>query len=264
MTMKRFLGIALVAAFALLGGGVISAPAAEKVTMLALVTSSTQPPYDELVAVFEKKHPGVTIETKFLGGGQVASGVDKGEPADIVIAGSGPLAKVVGSLEPLTDIYKTKDVIITKKKNKNIKDLKDLGNPGVKIAMATPGSAVGGIASQIVQKFAAGENDFGFVKRVLDNVVKPQPEKESDVVAAVEKDSRDKGGADAAIVFITSGDPAKFNVIEIPEKYNVISLYVATVSKNAKNPKLGKEFVELLASREGQKVFAKHRYLPPK
>ncbi|MBC5811036.1 MAG: extracellular solute-binding protein [Candidatus Eremiobacteraeota bacterium] len=265
MKSTRSIGTALAVALGLLGGSLAPAPAAEKVTMIALVTSSTQTPFDELVKVFEKKHPGVTIETKFLGGGQIASEVDKGTPADIVIAGATPLKKVLGSLEAPTEIYQTKDVIIAKKKNKTIKELKDLGTPGVKVAMATPGSAVGAVASQVVQKYAAGENDFGFVKRVLDNVAKPQPDKESDVVAAVEKDSRQPGGADAAIVFVTSAtDTVNFNVIDIPDKYNVISTYVASVAKSAKNAALGREFVALLASKEGQAVFHKHHYLPPK
>jgi len=254
--MRRLFGIAL-AVTALAAYDLQPAPAAENATLVALLASSARPPFDALAAQFEKKHPGVKIVPQYLGGGQVVSKIDGGEAADIVLVGETPLKKVSGVVETPTAIYKTIDVIITPKKNPGgVHELKDLAKPGLKIAMGTPASAVGGISSQIIQK-AAVDYGFDFVQKVLKNA-NVQSEKGQDVVDAVAS-----GKSDVALVFVTDGDTQKFNVIEIPEKYNVVSTYVGTVTKNAKNAKLGREFVALMASKEGQAVFRKMRYLPP-
>jgi molybdate transport system substrate-binding protein len=258
MQSKRFLGAAIVAAVTLISGNFHPAPAAENATLIALLASSARPPFDVLAKDFEKKHPGVTIKAEYLGGGVVANRVDAGEAVDIILAGDTPLKKVVNITDPFTPIYKTIDVIITPRKNPgNVHDIKDLAKPGVKIAIGTPASAVGGIASQIIQKASVDNGGFDFVQKVLKNT-NYQSEKGQDVVDAVAS-----GKSEAAIVFVTDGDTHKFNVIEIPEKYNVVSTYVGTVAKNAKNAKLGREFVAFMASKEGQAVFRKMRYLPP-
>jgi molybdate transport system substrate-binding protein len=257
MKLNRILATASALVAVLAANNIQPVPAAEPVTLTALVASSARPPFDALVAQFEKKNPGVKITAQYLGGGQVVSKIDGGDTPDIVLVGETPIKRVSGVVEPLTPIYKTIDVVITSKKNSaGVHELKDLAKPGVKVAMGTPASAVGAISSQIIQK-AAIDYGFDFVQKVLKNA-NVQSEKGQDVVDAVAS-----GKSDAAIVFVTDGDTTKFNVIEIPEKYNVISTYVGTVSKKAKNAKLGHEFVALMASKEGQSVFRKMRYLPP-
>jgi ABC-type molybdate transport system substrate-binding protein len=258
MISKRFFGVAIVAAVVLISGNLHPAPAAETITLKALLASSARPPFDALVKVFEQKHPGVKIQAEYLGGGVVANRVDAGEAVDIILAGDSPLKKVVNITDPFTPVYKTIDVIVTPKKNPgNVHDIRDLGKPGLKIALGTPSSAVGTISSQIIQKASVDNGGFEFVQKVLKNT-NYQSEKGQDVVDAVSS-----GKSEAAIVFVTDGDTHKFNVIEIPEKYNVVSTYVATVAKAAKNAKLGREFVALMAGKEGQSVFRKMRYLPP-
>jgi molybdate transport system substrate-binding protein len=258
MNRKRLVIGTVAATLALFAGlGVAASLAAEKITLNALVASSSKPPYEELVASFEKSHPGVTVETEFLGGGQIGKAIDDGKAADIVLVGSAILAKESGLVEPVTPIYNTKDIVITPKKNPaKVKSLKDLANPGVKISIGTPASAVGAISAGILQK-AAADYGFDFIQKVHANITF-QSEVGQEVVDAVSS-----GKADAAIVFVTDGDTSKFDVYPIEDKYNTTSYYQGTVTKNAKNAKLGEEFVKLMASKAGQAVFAKHRYLPP-
>jgi molybdate transport system substrate-binding protein len=259
MTMKstRIVSSAVALAIAFAGLGIGFSQAAEKVTLTALVVSSAKAPYDELVAMFEKSHPGVTIEAQYLGGGQIATALDNDTPADIVIIGSGPLAKVKAKAVPATTVYDTKDIIITPKNNPaKIKKFEDLANPGVKVAMGTSTSAVGAISSTIIQN-GGKKYGFDFVQKVLANK-SYESEKGSDVVDAV-----GSGKADAALVFVSDGDPKKFNIIQVPDEFNVLSHYQGTVAKNAKNPKLGAEFIAFLVSKEGQKVFRADHYLPP-
>jgi molybdate transport system substrate-binding protein len=256
MTSNRFLGAVAVAAIALTVGTIGTLQAAGT-TLTALVASSAKAPYDELVVQFEKSHPGVTIETQYLGGGQIATAIDNDTAADIVLVGSTQLDKVRAKIGPSTTIYDTKDVVITPKNNPaKIKKFEDLANPGVKIAMGTSTSAVGAISSSIVQN-GGKKYGFDFVQKVLANK-SYESEKGSDVVDAVAT-----GKADAAIVFVSDGDPKKFNVIQISDDFNVTSHYQATVAKSAKNPKLGADFIALMASKQGQRVFRADHYLPP-
>src|ERR1700684_3451463 len=94
MKSKRFAVAAATAVLAAMALGVGLSQAADKVTLTALVVSSAKVPYDELAAMFEKSHPDVTIEAQYLGGGQIATALDNDTAADIVLIGSGPLAKV--------------------------------------------------------------------------------------------------------------------------------------------------------------------------
>jgi len=257
MNPTRILSTMAALAIAFAAVGVSLSQAAEKVTLTALIASSAKVPYDELAAMFEKSHPGVTIEAQYLGGGQIATALDSDTAADIVIVGAGPLVKVKAKAEAATTIYDTKDVVITPKNNPaKIKKFEDLANPGVKIAMGTPASAVGTISSQIIQN-GGKKYGFDFVQKVIANRTL-ESEKGSDVVDAVAT-----GKVDAAIVFISDGDPKKFNIIQIPDEFNVLSHYQGTVTKNAKNPKLGEEFIAFCVSKHGQKVFRADHYLPP-
>src|ERR1700680_4142959 len=157
MISTRSIGAAFIAAIALLAGNAQPAPAAT--TLNALVASSSKPPYDELVAIFEKRHPGVTISTQYLGGGVIATKVDGGEAADIVRVGSTQVAQGKNVVEGTTDIYRTKDIIITPKSNpKKIRGLNELANSGVRLSVGSPSSAVGAISSVIIQNASA---DFG-------------------------------------------------------------------------------------------------------
>ena len=257
MKSKRFGSAAATALFALMALGVGLSQAADKVTLTALVVSSAKVPYDELAAMFEKSHPDVTIEAQYLGGGQIATALDNDTAADIVLIGSGPLAKVKAKAVPATTIYDTKDIIITPRNNPaKIKKFEDLANPGVKIAMGTSTSAVGAISSTIIQN-GGKKYGFDFVQKVLGNK-SFESEKGSDVVDAVAT-----GKADVALVFVSDGDPKKFNIIQVPDEFNVLSHYQGTVTKNAKNAKLGAEFIAFLVSKQGQKVFRADHYLPP-
>jgi molybdate transport system substrate-binding protein len=259
MTSKHVLGGALAVAIATvaLGAGFSQAADAPKIALAALTVSSAKAPFEALTAMFEKTHPGVSITIQYLGGGQISTAIDGDTAADIVLAGSAPLDKVRGKIETAVTIYNTKDILITPKNNPaKIHDLKDLANPGVKIAMGTSTSAVGAISSTILQN-AGKKYGFDFVQKVLANK-SYESEKGSDVVDAVAT-----GKADAALVFVSDGDPKKFNIIQISDDFNVTSHYQGTVTKNAQHAKLGEEFVKLMASKQGQAVFHAEHYLPP-
>ena len=233
-----------------------SPAAAEGTTITAQVASNAQGAFTVLIRQFEVKHPGVKVDVKYLGGSTIGKAIDNGDPIDVVLVGSSVLEKEGQFIEPPTPVLRNKEMILVPKGNPaKIHSLKDLANPGVKLSMGTPTSAVGKLASQVIQS-AAAEYGFDWVTAVRKNIV-VQSEKGSDVVAAIGKD------ANAGITFASDVNPAKFEAIPIDDKYNVVSTYVMTVTKNAKNAALGRDFVALVAGPQGQATLRKFNYMAP-
>jgi molybdate transport system substrate-binding protein len=232
-----------------------AAGAGEEIT--ALVASNAEGAFTELIKQFEAKHKGVKVTAQYLGGAEIGRMIDAQKPADVVLVGSTVLEPESSYIAAPTAVLRNKEMILVPKGNPaKVHSLKDLANPGVKLAMGTPTSAVGRLASQVVQNAAA---DYGidFVTNLRKNVV-VQKDKGSDVVAAV------GDPANAAITFASDVNPAKYDAVEIEEKYNVVSTYSMTVPKNAKNGSLGADFVALVSGPEGQATLKKFHYMPPK
>jgi molybdate transport system substrate-binding protein len=225
--------------------------------VVALVASNAQGAFAEIIKEFEGANKGVTVKPTYLGGTQIGTMIDESAQADVVLVGSGTTDKEAQLLTAPVAVLRNREVILVPKNNPaNIKTFKDISNPGVRLAIGSSGSAVGKLASQVIQNGAAAYG-FDFVKSVRDNV-KVQADKGSDVVGAV------GGAANAAIAFESDKDDAKYTTIPIEEKFNVISTYNMAVTKNAKNPDLAKKLVELVASSRGQAVLRKFNYMPPK
>ncbi len=229
---------------------------AEGTQLSALVASNAKGAFEELIKDFESKHKGVTVKAEYLGGATIGKRIDGSEPVDVVLVGSTILDKEEQLIDPPTAVLQNKETILVPKGNPaKIKSLKDLANPGVKLSMGTPTSAVGKLASQVLQK-ASADYGFDFITNVRKNIA-VQSEKGSDVVDAIGPK------ANAGITFASDVNPAKYDDIQIDDKYNVVSIYSMTVTKNAKNAALGREFVAMVAGPQGQGVLKKFHYMPP-
>src|SRR5579883_1222168 len=204
--MKRSVALALGAAFAI--ASIAPVGAADQVELNALIASNAQKAFTEIIKEYQAKHPNVTIKPQWLGGATIAKMVDEGQPADVAMAGSTVLKREENLLEPPVSILQNKEVILVPKNNPaKITGLKDLANPGVKLSLGTPSSAVGTIASQVIQN-GAKDWGFDFVQNIRKNIV-VQKEKGSDVLAAVGNE------ANATITFASDVDPSKYQTIEI-------------------------------------------------
>ena len=90
-----------------------------------------------------------------------------------------------------------------------------------------------------------GEN---FKSRVEENVVSCEP----DVRAAANRVAL--GEADATFVYTSDVTPRmrnKVEVVEVPEKLNVVATYPIAVTEEAPNPKLARKWVDLVSGRRG-------------
>ncbi len=157
---------------------------AEGTQLSALVASNAKAAFEDLIKDFEAKHKGVTVKAEYLGGATIGKRIDGGEAVDVVLVGSTILDKEQQLIDPPTPVLQNKETILVPKGNPaKIKTLKDLANPGVKLSMGTPTSAVGKLASQVLQK-ASVDYGFDFITSVRKNIA-VQSEKGSDVVDAI-------------------------------------------------------------------------------
>jgi molybdate transport system substrate-binding protein len=229
---------------------------AESGEITALVASNAKGAFTQLIKQFETKHKGVTVKVEYLGGADIGKRIDANEPIDVILVGSTVLDKELQLVEPPTPVLQNREMILVPKGNPaKVHGLKDLANPGVKLSMGTPTSAVGRLAATVVQN-AAADYGFDFVTNLRKNIV-VSSEKGSDVVDAIGPK------ANAGITFASDVNPAKFEAIPIDDKYNVTSTYSMTVTKNAKNAGLGKDFVALVRGPQGQDTLRKFHYMPP-
>src|SRR5579872_1521488 len=220
---------------ALIASSAMPAQAADNVTLDVLIASNAQHAFTEIIKDYSAKHPNVEIKPQWLGGATIAKMVDEGKPADVAMAGSTILARVTNQIDAPVSILQNKEVILVPKGNPaKITGLKDLANPSVKLSLGTPASAVGTIASQVIQN-GAKDWGFDFVQNVRKNIV-VQKEKGSEVLAALGKE------ANATITFGSDVDPAKYQTVEIDPKYNVISTYQIAVVKASKNAAASRDF----------------------
>lgn len=246
-----------VATFASLAFAPAHPGAAASNEVVALVASNAQGAFTEIIKEFESANKGVKVKPNYLGGTQIGTMVDESAPADVVLVGSGTTDKEAQLLGAPVAVLRNREVILVPKNNPaNIKSFKDIANPGVKLAIGSSGSAVGKLASQVIQNGASAYG-FDFVKGVRDNV-KVQADKGSDVVGAV------GGAANAAIAFESDKDDAKYITIPIEDKFNVVSTYNMAITKNAKNPQMAKKLVELVAGSSGQAILHKFNYMAAK
>ncbi len=251
------LKVAGVGAFILVAAALPKPGVAASNQVVALVASNAKGAFTEIIKEFQSKHQGVTVKADYLGGTDIGNKVDAQDVVDVILVGSGTTDKEANLLGAPTPVLRNREIILVPKGNPaNIKTLKDLANPGVKLAIGTPASAVGKLASQVIQNGAAVYG-FDFVKGVRDNI-KVQADKGSDIVAAI------GGAANAAVAFESDRDDAKFTTIPIDDKFNVISTYNMAVPKNAKNPALAKDLVDMVAGPAGQAVLHKFNYMAPK
>jgi molybdate transport system substrate-binding protein len=251
--------LALVCAAGLLGSlasATIRPAAAESGEITALVASNAQGAFTQLIKQFETKHKGVKVKVEYLGGSDIGKRIDANEPIDVILVGSTVLDKELQLVEPPTPVLQNKEMILVPKGNPaKVHGLKDLANPGVKLSMGTPTSAVGRLASTVIQN-ASADYGFDFVTNLRKNIAVAS-DKGSDVVAAIGPK------ANAGITFASDVNPAKFEAIPIDDKYNVTSTYSMTVTKNAKNAALGKDFVAMVRGPQGQETLKKFHYMPP-
>ena len=148
----------------------------------------------------------------------------------------------------------------------NIRTLKDLARPGVKLSLADPAVPVGAYTLQMLDKLSADPvYGAGFKRQALGNVVSYE-DNVRQVLTRVQL-----GEVDAGVVYATDalaanagsgGSVQPVNTLVIPDKYNVVAVYYVGAVKGAAHPGAARAWINYVLSGAGQGVLAKYGFSP--
>jgi len=232
-------------------------------TLTILAASSLTDAFAELGKIFEQQNPGTTVKTSLGASSELLAQIQQGAPADVFASAAEEEMNTAvkdGLVAGKPEIFvKNREVIIVPKDNPaNIKSLEDLSKPNIKLVLAAKDVPAADYAVEILGKAnkVYGPN---FKQDVLSNVVS----READVRASVNRVV--VGDADATFGYASDYTPdirEKVKVITIPPNLNIIATYPIATLKDAKEPGLAKKWVDLVTSKEGQRVLKKWKFEP--
>lgn len=228
-------------------------------SLLVFAGAATVPPTTEAARAFEKK-TGVKVDVVFGGSGYVLSQMKLAKRGDLYFPGSSDymeIAKRDGDVLPNTEkiiVYVVPAINVQKGNPHNIKGLKDLLKPGLRVAIANPeGVCVGSYAVEIF------ENELTKAEReqLKQNIRNYTGSCEQTATAISLK------LADAVIGWrvFQYWDPERIETIPLPkEQITHIGYIPIAIAKFSKQPKLAQRFIDFLTGPEGQAIYAKYSY----
>jgi molybdate transport system substrate-binding protein len=247
---------ALLFAASLAAGSIapVAALAADKTTIAVLVASVAKTPIEEIIPLFEKAHPNVSVQAVY-GGGNVMAGQVAAGSGDVIFSNNQSMSAVMGKLGTLVPLFRVHEAVIVPKGSTKVKSLRDLANPGVRIGMVVA-NAPAGIYSRGVLKAASAQYGAEFDTKALANIAlsKTSDGQIVEMIAA--------GNLDAAIGHPTDASD-KIEVIAIPPAFDIpASEAVASAApiKSSAHGAEANEFIAFLSSKEAQAIFVKHHY----
>jgi molybdate transport system substrate-binding protein len=232
-------------------------------TLTILAASSLIDAFGELGKTFEKQNEGVTVKQSFESSSTLLTQIQQGAPADVFASAAQEEMNTAvkdGLVAGDPKVFvKNREIIMVPNDNPaGIEEFRDVANPGVKLALAQDDVPAADYALQILEK-ANAQYGEDFEKKVLSNVVS----READVRASVNRVV--VGDADATFGYksdYTIDIRDRVKVIPIPPDLNIIATYPIAALKDAEDPELAKKWVELVTSKEGQRVLKQWNFEP--
>ena len=228
-----------------------------------LAASSLIDAFGELGKTFENENEGVTVKQSFESSSTLLTQIQQGAPADVFASAAQEEMNTAvkdGLVAGKPEVFvKNREIIMVPKDNPaGIKEFRDVATPGLKLALAQKDVPAADYALEILDKANAQYGD-DFEKKVLSNVVS----READVRASVNRVV--VGDADATFGYAsdyTIDIRDRVKVVPIPPDLNIIATYPIAALDDARDPDLAKKWIELVTSKEGQRVLEKWNFEP--
>ena len=232
-------------------------------TLTVLAASSLTDGFGELAKDFEEQNSGVSVKQSFDSSSTLLTQIQQGAPADVFASAAEEEMDTAvddGLIAGEPEVFvRNREVVMVPSDNPaNIQSLEDVAKPGVKLVLAEEGVPAADYALEILGK-ANEEYGPGFEQNVLDNVVS----READVRASVNRVV--VGDADATFGYASDFTPDirdRVEVVQIPPDLNIIATYPIAALRDAEEPDLAEEWVDLVTSEEGQRVLEKWNFEP--
>lgn len=228
-------------------------------SLMVFAGAASKPPTEEAAKLFKKK-TGIKVHLVFGGSGYVMSQMILSKRGDIYFPGSSDymeLAKKKGVVFPETEryvAYLVPAINVQKGNPKNIKSLKDLTRPGLRVVIANPeGVCVGTYAVEIIEKNLNPEEKAQFKKNLINYT--ESCEKTATAISLK--------AADAVIGWriFHYWDPERIETIPLKKSEIIrIGYMPIAISRYTKNRELAQKFIDFLLSEEGKAIYRKYNY----
>jgi molybdate transport system substrate-binding protein len=222
-------------------------------TLVVFAATSLTDAFNQIGAGFEKANPGVKVKFNYNGSSSLATSITQGAPADVFASAAPANMKTVtdaGDATGTPQIFtrNTAEIMVESGNPQNIKSVKDLSDPKIKVVVCAPEVPCGALAQEVFKNAGA--------------TVKPVSE-ETNVGGVVTKVTL--GEADAGIVYVTDvkENQGKASGVSIPADQNAITDYPIAQLKGAPNATAAKAFISYVLGPDGQKVLASFGFMPP-
>lgn len=234
-----------------------SALAQQKLTIF--VGAASKPATEEAVKLFEKQ-TGVAVDVSFGGSGFVLSQMVLARLGDIYFPGSSDYmekAKKQGHVFAATEkivVYLVPAINVQRGNPKNIKTLKDLTRPGIKVAIANPdGVCVGLYAVEIMEKNFNQEEKKNFKHNLVNYTGSC-----SKTASAISLNT-----VDAVIGWrvFEYWDPARIETIPLKaSEITRVGYIPIAISTFTKQRQLAQQFIDFMMADEVKAIFRKYKY----
>lgn len=235
-------------------------PSGQQHNLTVFAASSLTDAFEEAGAAFQQERPNVRISFNFAGSSTLRAQLELGAGADLFASADIRQMDLLQRADILLDasqIFATNSlVLIVPEGSGTVRELVDLANPGVRLALALPNVPAGAYALIALERISTSAGfDDGFYRRAVDNVA-TQEINVRQVLARVVL-----GEADAGIVYLSDvvGDRARgVETIPLRQGHNVTALYSVAVLRDAPEPELARQFASFLSSPTARAILAEH------
>lgn len=244
-------GLALTLSLAACSGSDDDAGGGDGSTLTVFAAASLSSTFEDLGKQFEASHEGIDVQFDFSGSSDLVAQIQQGAGADVFAsADTANMDKLTADSlvgTPVDFASNTLEIAVPPGNPAGVKDLADLGAPGLNLVVCAP-EVPCGAAAEAVAKVAG-------VK--LTPVSEEQ--KVTDVLTKVSS-----GEADAGLVYKTDVLAAGEDVEGIPfaEAASVVNVYPVSVVADSTQKTLAQQFVDLVTGTEGQSVLQAAGFAP--
>lgn len=239
-----------------------SSPSGTQRDLTVFAASSLTDAIEEVGAAFQQERPDVRFSFSFAASSTLRAQLELGARADLFASADirqmDLLQRADALLGPPEIFAANSLVLIVPEGSDAVRTPADIGDSGVRLALALPDVPAGAYALIALERMGAlAGYDDGFYRRAVANVAT----QETNVRGVLAKVAL--GEADAGIVYLSdvAGDRARgIEAILLPQGHNVTALYPVAVLRDAREPALARQFVSFLTSPTAQAILAEHGF----
>jgi molybdate transport system substrate-binding protein len=242
--------------------GMVWRSSAQALTVFA--ASSLSDAFGEIGTQFGKTS-NVKVDFQFAGSQILRTQLENGAKADVYASASRSMFDplVTAKLLQTGSIFaRNRLVVLVSEPAKNqLKTLRDLAKPGVKLIIADKNVPAGQYTQNLLERLSkAPQYGPTFGNKVLQNVISEESNVRQVALKVV------LGEADAGIVYSSDGVALqqKVKILKIPVQYNPLAEYPIGILNSSSDPSQAKAFVDFVRGPVGQKILQKWGFIPAK